>query len=233
MLSRETSIQLTLQFLYSYNKLHFIILNTIKQSVKMRNNILHIKFFLHSTMLHKHTLFKLDLNMSRAWLTRATNWTKFSATALQLIDSGHLQQRKSLMAPCHRMRLVVVAAHIQKHKHWYLSYCIIIDIKYQRLDKLQQILIQTDNIQVTLYFCNHVSDVKTSEILTSTTLMHMSPDYLSICQLLMFLDRPQDIAAAFEKLLRAKSKNDGLLGFQIAFDLVENEHQAYLLKMRD
>ncbi|CDP21102.1 unnamed protein product [Coffea canephora] len=75
-------------------------------------------------MLHKHTLFKLDLNMSRAWLTRATNWTKFSATALQLIDSGHLQQRKSLMAPCHRMRLVVVAAHIQKHKHWYLSYCI-------------------------------------------------------------------------------------------------------------
>ena len=63
--------------------------------------------------------------------------------------------------------------------------------------------------------------------------MHRSANYLSICQLLMFLDRPQDIAAVFEKLLRAKSKNDGLLGFQIAFDLVENEHQAYLLKMRD
>ncbi|CDP07645.1 unnamed protein product [Coffea canephora] len=60
-----------------------------------------------------------------------------------------------------------------------------------------------------------------------------SPDYLSICQLLMFLDRPQDIAAVFEKLLRTESNNDALLGFQIAFNLVENEHQAFLLKMKD
>ena len=60
-----------------------------------------------------------------------------------------------------------------------------------------------------------------------------SPDYLSICQLLMFLDRPEDIAAVFEKLLRTESNNDALLGFQIAFNLVENEHQAFLLKMKD
>ncbi|CDP15145.1 unnamed protein product [Coffea canephora] len=46
-----------------------------------------------------------------------------------------------------------------------------------------------------------------------------SPDYLSICQLLMFLDTLEDIAAVFEKLLRTKSKNDALFGFQIAFDL--------------
>ena len=49
----------------------------------------------------------------------------------------------------------------------------------------------------------------------------------------MFLDRPEDIAVVFEKLLRTESNNDALLGFQIAFNLVENEHQAFLLKMKD
>lgn len=34
------------------------------------------------------------------WLSRATNWAKFSATAgLGVIHSGHLQQGRSLMAP--------------------------------------------------------------------------------------------------------------------------------------
>lgn len=59
------------------------------------------------------------------------------------------------------------------------------------------------------------------------------PDYLSICQLLMFLDEPEDVAGVFEKLLRSENKEDALLAFQIAFDLVENEHQAFLLNVRD
>lgn len=34
------------------------------------------------------------------WLSRATNWAKFSATAgLGVIHRGHLQQGRSLMAP--------------------------------------------------------------------------------------------------------------------------------------
>ena len=37
---------------------------------------------------------------SQDWLSRATNWAKFSATAgLGVIHRGHLQQGRSLMAP--------------------------------------------------------------------------------------------------------------------------------------
>lgn len=60
-----------------------------------------------------------------------------------------------------------------------------------------------------------------------------SPNYLSMCQWLMFLDKPERVASILEKLLRSKNNNDALLAFQIAFDLVENEHQAFLLNVRD
>lgn len=59
-----------------------------------------------------------------------------------------------------------------------------------------------------------------------------SPDYLSICQCLMFLDEPENVSSILEKLLRS-NKEDALLAYQIAFDLVENEHQAFLLNVRD
>lgn len=60
-----------------------------------------------------------------------------------------------------------------------------------------------------------------------------SPDYLSICQCLMFLNEPEGVASILEKLLRSENKDDALLALQIAFDLVENEHQAFLLNVRD
>lgn len=49
----------------------------------------------------------------------------------------------------------------------------------------------------------------------------------------MFLDQPEAVASILEKLLRAEKLEDTLLSFQIAFDLVENEHQAFLLNVRD
>lgn len=49
----------------------------------------------------------------------------------------------------------------------------------------------------------------------------------------MFLDEPVGVASILEKLLRSEDKNDALLAFQVAFDLIENEHQAFLLNVRD
>lgn len=49
----------------------------------------------------------------------------------------------------------------------------------------------------------------------------------------MFLDEPEGVARILEKLLRSENVDDALLALQIAFDLVENEHQAFLLKVRD
>lgn len=49
----------------------------------------------------------------------------------------------------------------------------------------------------------------------------------------MFLDEPEGVASILEKLLRSENLDDALLAFQISFDLVENEYQAFLLKVRD
>ena len=49
----------------------------------------------------------------------------------------------------------------------------------------------------------------------------------------MFLDESEGVASILEKLLHSENKDDALLAFQIAFDLVENEHQAFLLNVRD
>ena len=60
-----------------------------------------------------------------------------------------------------------------------------------------------------------------------------SPDYLSMCQHLMFLDEPDGVATILYELLRSDNVDDALLAFQIAFDLVENENPAFLLKVSD
>lgn len=99
-LDGETSIQLTLQFLYSHNKSDLLILKTIKQSVEMRNSVCHSATIYANAIMHAGTTVDTFLRENLDWLSRATNWAKFSATAgLGVIHKGHLQQGRSLMAP--------------------------------------------------------------------------------------------------------------------------------------
>ncbi|KAL5711772.1 26S proteasome non-ATPase regulatory subunit 1 A [Ranunculus cassubicifolius] len=99
-LSGETSIQLTLQFLYSHNRSDLLILKTIKQSVEMRNSVCHSATIYANAIMHAGTTVDTFLRENLDWLSRATNWAKFSATAgLGVIHRGHLQQGRSLMAP--------------------------------------------------------------------------------------------------------------------------------------
>lgn len=49
----------------------------------------------------------------------------------------------------------------------------------------------------------------------------------------MLLDEPEGVASILKKLLGSENKDDALLAFQIAFDLVENEHQAFLLNVKN
>ncbi|KAB1213692.1 hypothetical protein CJ030_MR5G016203 [Morella rubra] len=117
-----------------------------------------------------------------------------------------------------------------------------IAIECRRLDKLEEAITKSDNIQGTLSYCINVSHSFVnlreyrSEVLRLLVQVYQklpSPDYLSICQCLMFLDEPEAVASILEKLLRSENKDEALLAFQIAFDLVENEHQAFLLNVRD
>ncbi|KAL3681206.1 hypothetical protein R1sor_024162 [Riccia sorocarpa] len=100
-LSGETPINLTLQFLYSNNRSDLLILKTIKQTVELRNcRVCHSATIYSNALMHAGTTVDTFLRDNLDWLSRATNWAKFSATAgLGVIHRGHLQQGRSLMAP--------------------------------------------------------------------------------------------------------------------------------------
>ncbi|KAK4421599.1 26S proteasome non-ATPase regulatory subunitA [Sesamum alatum] len=115
-------------------------------------------------------------------------------------------------------------------------------IECRRLDKLEEAVIRSDNVHATINYCIDVSHsfvnrreyrLEVLRLLVKVYQQLSSPDFLSICQRLMFLDEPEGVASILEKLLRSENVDDALLAFQIAFDLVENEQQAFLLKVRD
>ncbi|KAF8388402.1 hypothetical protein HHK36_027070 [Tetracentron sinense] len=115
-------------------------------------------------------------------------------------------------------------------------------IECRRLDKLEEAIMRSDNVHGTLSYCINISHSfvnrreyrhEVLRLLVKVYEQLPSPDYLSICQCLMFLDEPEGVASILEKLLRSANKDEALLAFQIAFDLIENEHQAFLLNVRD
>eukprot|EP00271_Cylindrocystis_brebissonii_P005015 TRINITY_DN16971_c0_g1_i1.p1 TRINITY_DN16971_c0_g1~~TRINITY_DN16971_c0_g1_i1.p1 ORF type:complete len:1168 (-),score=279.75 TRINITY_DN16971_c0_g1_i1:370-3873(-) len=99
-LSGETPINLTLQFLYSHNHSDLHTLKNMKQAVDARNSVCHSATIYSNALMHAGTTVDTFLRENLEWLSRATNWAKFSATAgLGVIHRGHLQQGRSLMAP--------------------------------------------------------------------------------------------------------------------------------------
>ncbi|XP_039055605.1 26S proteasome non-ATPase regulatory subunit 1 homolog A-like [Hibiscus syriacus] len=117
-----------------------------------------------------------------------------------------------------------------------------IAIECRRLDKLEEAITRSDNVHATLAYSTHVSHSfiyrreyrrEVLQLLVKLYQKLPSPDYLSTSQCLMFLDEPEGVAKILEKLLHSEHKEDALLAFQVAFDLVENEHQAFLLNVRD
>ncbi|PKA62417.1 26S proteasome non-ATPase regulatory subunit 2 1A [Apostasia shenzhenica] len=111
-------------------------------------------------------------------------------------------------------------------------------IECRRLDKLEEAITWSDNVHGALSYCINLSHSFVyhweyrCEVLRLLIKIYQglsSPDYVSICQCLMFLNEPEAVATILEGLLRSGNKDDALLAFQIAFDLVENEQQAFLL----
>ncbi|KAJ0537566.1 hypothetical protein HanHA300_Chr08g0264821 [Helianthus annuus] len=106
-------------------------------------------------------------------------------------------------------------------------------IECRRLDKLKEAITKSENVHATLSYCTDVSHAFVNrreyrrELLLLLLLVKVyqdlaSPDYLNICQCLMFLDQPDGVASILEKLLRSENKDDATMAFQIAFDLIEN-----------
>jgi 26S proteasome regulatory subunit N2 len=58
-----------------------------------------------------------------------------------------------------------------------------------------------------------------------------TPDYISVCTCLMFLDDHVAVANILDQLISG-SADDTLLAYQIGFDLCENEIQKFLMQVR-
>ncbi|KAH8555091.1 armadillo-type protein [Umbelopsis sp. PMI_123] len=99
-LSGEESIKLYLEFLYRKNHTDLLILKNTKNALESRNSVYHSAVTFANAFMHAGTTSDEFLRQNLDWLQRATNWSKFSATAaLGVIHKGQLSQSMGLLAP--------------------------------------------------------------------------------------------------------------------------------------
>ncbi|XP_033638179.1 26S proteasome non-ATPase regulatory subunit 1-like [Asterias rubens] len=96
-LSGSISIAIHLQFLIRSNKTDLQILKNTKDVV--RNSVCHNATVIANSFMHCGTTCDSFLRDNLDWLSRATNWAKFTATAsLGVIHRGHEKEALSLMS---------------------------------------------------------------------------------------------------------------------------------------
>jgi 26S proteasome regulatory subunit N2 len=91
---------MNLDFLFRSNKTDILILNKIRDSLESRNSIFHSGVTFANAYMNAGTTIDGFIRDNLDWLSRASNWSKFSATAaLGVIHRGHLSQGMKLLAP--------------------------------------------------------------------------------------------------------------------------------------
>eukprot|EP00795_Rhopilema_esculentum_P016345 gene16345-7737_t len=96
-LGGECTIQLHLEFLIRNNHADLLILKNTKDAI--RNSVCHTATVIANAFMHSGTTSDAFLRNNLEWLSRATNWAKFSATAsLGVIHKGHEKDSLKLMA---------------------------------------------------------------------------------------------------------------------------------------
>ena len=108
-LSGDTPIALTLEFLCRSNKTDLTILTQMKKSVEQRNSLYHSAIVLAHSLMSAGTTADSFLRDNLEWLSRATNWGKFTATAtLGVIHRGHVKH----IFPCLGGRFAGSVEHV-------------------------------------------------------------------------------------------------------------------------
>jgi 26S proteasome regulatory subunit N2 len=80
-LTGELSVKLYLEFLYRNNKADLLILKNTKNALDSRNSAYHSAVTFANAFMNAGTTSDEFLRQNLDWLSRANNWTKFSATA--------------------------------------------------------------------------------------------------------------------------------------------------------
>ena len=99
-LSGELPVALHLEFLFSHNRSDLLLLKQIRAAVESRNSVCHSATVLCNALMHAGTTVDTFLRENLDWLSRATNWARFSATAgMGVIHHGQLAEGRTLMSP--------------------------------------------------------------------------------------------------------------------------------------
>ncbi|GAA5821812.1 hypothetical protein JCM3770_002901 [Rhodotorula araucariae] len=99
-LSGEESIKLYLEFLYRNNKSDLLILKNTLDALEPRNSIYHSAISFMNAFAHAGTTSDQFLRENLEFLTKASNWSKFTTTsALGVIHKGNLAQGKAILEP--------------------------------------------------------------------------------------------------------------------------------------
>jgi 26S proteasome regulatory subunit N2 len=99
-LQGDATIEMQLHFLWSHNKSDLAILRKIKTLVEGRNSVTHHATVVTHGFMHAGTTVDTFLRENLTWLSKATNWAKFSSTAsLGVVHKGHLKESKKLLQP--------------------------------------------------------------------------------------------------------------------------------------
>lgn len=87
-------------FLHKNNNTDIQILNKAKESLDGRNSIFHSAITFENAFLHAGTTDDSWIRSNLEWLGKATNWSKFSATAaLGVIHKGNLSLGRKILQP--------------------------------------------------------------------------------------------------------------------------------------
>ncbi|KNC55789.1 26S proteasome non-ATPase regulatory subunit 1 [Thecamonas trahens ATCC 50062] len=99
-LTGEPSIEIYLQFLYNASNTDPLILEKLKEQVANGKSVLHSGVVFANSLMCAGTTSDAFLHDNMEWLSKATHWARFNATAsLGVIHKGHLSEGLSLLAP--------------------------------------------------------------------------------------------------------------------------------------
>lgn len=99
-LSGTTSINLFLEFLHRNNHTDKLVLKNIKAAMESRSSVVYSSIIICHGFAQAGTTNDFFLRDHLEWLARATNWSKFTATAsLGVIQKGHHKESMTILAP--------------------------------------------------------------------------------------------------------------------------------------
>lgn len=99
-LQGEESIQLYLEFLKRSNKADLPILKATKEALDARSSIYHSALSFANAFMNAGTTSDKFLRENLEWLAKASNWSKFTATAaLGILNKGNLKEGISILRP--------------------------------------------------------------------------------------------------------------------------------------